>query len=226
MDAEHESSEQEQQSAQSGAPDAPNGGQGQQSQGGAQGDSEGQGDKPVRRAGESDEDWKARSRQWEDRAKQNKRQLDEVLAERDKLRETLDKLAKAIGGDEEEKEDPLTAAEKAAAERDAAKAEARLARVELAAERAARKAGADVDALLDSRSFLDKLSKLDPSDSDFLAEVEEVVKRTLADHPRLKAQSAPSRSATVDMSGGGMPKPSGPSSVEDFRKARRERTNR
>lgn len=151
------------------------------------------------------EDWKARSRQHEDRAKANRKAADAALAERDKLSSTLDALRKALDPDGSGKDDdPTTVAERAVAERDAVKADARLARVELAAERAARKAGADVDALLDSRAFLARLDRLDPTDDAFAEDVTAAVEATLKDNPRLKATpGAPTSSATVEQTGGG-----------------------
>lgn len=186
----------------------PQGGDQGQQQGkpGEQGQQEGKpnGDAPpVQKAGESDADWKARARRWEDQSKQNKAAADAALAERDGMAKILEQFRKALDPDGAgNSDDPQTVAEKAVAEREAAAAELRMLKTERAAEKAARKAGADVDGLLDSRSFLDKLAKLDPTESSFNDDVKEAVEDALKANPRLKAQTA-RPPANADMGGGG-----------------------
>lgn len=195
---------------------------------GAENGAQGQGDgkpqgEPTRKAGESDEDWKARSRTWETRSKENKTRADEATAERDRLAGVLDGLRKALDPDGSKDDDPSKIAEKAVTERDTLAAENRLLKVEKAAERAARKAGADVDSLLDSRSFLDRIAKLDPTDSAFADDVAAAVDATLKDNPRLKAQQAPASSPTGDMTGGGDKGNEGPKTIDERIAARRKR---
>ena len=61
--------------------------------------------------------------------------------------------------------------------------------VEFAAMRAALRpgVGADVDALMDSRSFLDKVHALDPSAANFATHVQTAIDDTLAANPRFRA---------------------------------------
>lgn len=66
---------------------------------------------------------------------------------------------------------------------------------------AALDAGADHQALLDSRSFLAKVKDLDPATSDFAAKVTAAVTKALEDNPKLKATQAAAASGT-DHSGG------------------------
>lgn len=150
--------------------------------------------RPDRQPAKGDDtDWKARSRQWESRAKANR----DAAAERDQLKATLDTLRKALDPDAQADDDPHKVAEKAVAERDARTAELRSLRLERAAERAGRKAGADVDALLDSRGFLTALGGLDPDSDDFDGELAAAVAKAVEHNPRLKAASqAPTKSVT------------------------------
>lgn len=152
---------------------------------------------------DDDADWKSRARQHEDTSKARKKDLDAALADRDKLSGVLDGLRKALDPDGDKSADPAELAKQATSERDQAKAEVRLARVELAAERAARKAGADVDALLDSRTFLTRLADLDPTDDGFAAAVETAVREAVKERPSLKSNTAPPRSGNADMTSGG-----------------------
>lgn len=148
----------------------------------------------------------------------------DALAERDKLAGVLDGLRKLIDPDSAKDADPAELVKTATTERDQARAEVKLLRVEKAATTAARKAGADVDALLDSRAFLDKLAELDPTSDRFAADVEQAVKQAIKDRPSLKATTAPTASASTDMTGGGdKDAGSGPQSIDDRIAARRKR---
>lgn len=91
----------------------------------------------------------------------------------------LDGVAVALGLKPKES-DPaaLTAAAQAAAE------EARQARVELAVHRAAKTAGADADALLDSRAFAQSIKDVDPGDADAVAAA---IAKAIKANPALKA---------------------------------------
>lgn len=162
------------------------------------------GNRPPGRPKDDDADWKARARQHEDASKARKKDLDAALAERDGLKGVLDSLRKALDPDGAGKDaDPAELAKVAAQERDQARAEVKLARVELAAERAARRAGADVDALLDSRGFLKRIADLDPTDDGFAAAVETAVRDAVKERPSLKSNTAPPRSGNADMTSGG-----------------------
>ncbi|MEU0236773.1 hypothetical protein ABZ234_03715 [Nocardiopsis sp. NPDC006198] len=115
----------------------------------------------------------------------------------------------------------LTAAQKAAADRDT---ELRALRVETAAAKAARKAGADVDSLLDSRTFAAKLGELDPSDDGFTAALDALVAKTVEDNPKYKATSPAPAASSGDFSGGSGDKPPTRNDFDDFRRARRARS--
>lgn len=170
------------------------------------------------------DDWKARARQHEDRAKAHKKAADEALAERDGLKTVLDNLRKALDPDSAQKDaDPAELAKQATQQAEQARAEVKLAKVELAAERSARRAGADVDALLDSRTFLAKLADLDPTDDGFAAAVDDAVKAALKERPSLKAATAPpAKSGNADMTGAGggsgATTKSGKSRIDEIRK--------
>lgn len=99
--------------------------------------------------------WKGHSRGWEAKAKAN---LDaaQQAAQRD---EQLAKVAQALGI-EGPKPDPEAIARQLAASQAEAAQRAR----ELAVLRAAQSAGADGDALLDSRAFLREIESIDPND--------------------------------------------------------------
>ncbi|GAA1454145.1 hypothetical protein [Nocardiopsis tropica] len=126
-------------------------------------------------------------------------------AAQEAIDELTGKLGRALGYVKDDQ--PPTAEEltkqltEAAKERDATQSELQQLRVERAAERAAREHGADVDVLLDSRSFATKLADLDPSATDFSDTVNALVEKAVADNPKFKvAQAAASSSA--DFSGG------------------------
>jgi hypothetical protein len=177
-------------------------------------------------AGDDGTDWKGRSRTWEDRAKQNKTAAEQAARERDEANATLAAVRKAFGLDGADEEDPKTAAEKAARERDEKDAELRTLRLERAAEKAGRKAGADVDALLDSRSFANAVAKLDPTDDGFDDDLAALVDKALDSNPRLKAEKPTPPPSTTDMTGGGeQGKAADPDDIDSIREARRKRRN-
>lgn len=166
-------------------------------------------------------DWKARARQHEDRAKKQKSAADLAATGQKAAEDKLAAVLKAAGLTPED-EDPTEAVRKATAERDTAVAEARAVKAERLAERLARKAGADVDALLDSRAVSKALGALDdPTDVDA---VQAVIDAVLKDNPRLKAPAAaPPSSPTGDMTGGGDKGSASPDDIDEIRKARRTR---
>lgn len=123
----------------------------------------------------------------------------------------LDAIAQALGLKDADKPpsvddltEQLTAAQQQAQERESA---LRQLTVERAAERAAREHGADVDTLLDSRTFASKLADLDPAADDFAATVSDLVKQTVDSNPKYKAGQAPA-SSSGDFSGGPGERPS------------------
>lgn len=121
------------------------------------------------------DDWKGHARTWETRHK-----APEVAAGADALAK-LTKLQELLGGTAAP--DPEQIARELADTRATAQQRA----VEVAVLRAAQAAGADGDALLDSRGFLDKVSKLDPNDP---AAIKAAVTDAMTANPRLAATPA------------------------------------
>lgn len=126
-------------------------------------------------------------------------------AAQEAVSELTEKLGRALGyvkDDQPPTADELTKQLTAAAqERDATQAELRQLRVERAAEKAARAHGADVDTLLDSRSFATKLADLDPTADDFATSVSDLVKTTVDSNPKYRAAQA-AASSSADFSSG------------------------
>lgn len=124
-----------------------------------------------------------------------------------KQQEMLDGIAKALGLKGEEQADPAKL-QASIAEKDtaltAAQATIATQTIELAAWRSAGKAGADTSALLDSRSFVDAASKLDPEADDFQTKLDAAIKKAVEDNPKLRAAQAAGR--------GGSEFPGGPGS--------------
>ncbi|MFJ6707021.1 MULTISPECIES: hypothetical protein [unclassified Streptomyces] len=114
---------------------------------------------------------------------------DEAAAERDQLRAALDAVNKALNpeGDEGEQDPAKLAA--AVAERDKQlgdlSAQLRTAQVELAAYKAAGKEGARPDRLLNSRSFVDAVAKLDPAGDKFGEQLLAAIKTAVDADPDL-----------------------------------------
>lgn len=144
-----------------------------------------------------------------------------------------DEVAQSIGkalGLVEDEPDPVAAAAAAAeavatasAEIAASRGEARLARVESAVLRAAPSPSIG-DALLDSRTFAEKVAALDPTADDFHALVAQEVADAIEKNPTRFATQAP---APAPASTGGSPitgAPASPSaSADGFRKSYRDR---
>ncbi|MFE5777085.1 hypothetical protein [Brachybacterium sp. NPDC056505] len=108
-------------------------------------------------------------------------------------------ILKAAGIEtDDDTEDPVKAAEADRQAREKAEQDARTARVELAVYRAAPAANGDAAALLDSRSFLDRITDLDPSDQDAITGA---IRDAIKDAPRLAATQAAARSG-ADFTGG------------------------
>lgn len=170
------------------------------------------------------DDWKSRSRTWETRAKANKEAADKATAEAAAATDLLSKVRQAFGLESDgENDDPKTVAERAqaaAAEKDA---ELRTLRIERAAERAARKAEVDPDALLDSRSFATAVAKLDPADAAFNDDLAELIKKTAESNPHIKIAKEKAGPSSTDMSDGGEGGGTGRQTIDDMRKAHRDR---
>lgn len=104
--------------------------------------------------------------------------------------ERLEAVLKAAGLTPDGKTDPAEQLKAAAVERDKAVAKARQTALELAVYRTAGKAGADADALLDSRGFLSAVDDLDPDDKDFADKVTTAIKDAIKTNPKLAAPTA------------------------------------
>lgn len=94
--------------------------------------------------------------------------------------------------------DPAEAAKQAAAERDAAAQTAKEASLHLAVYKAAHKAGADADALLDSNSFRSTIGEVDPADA---AAVQTAIENAVKTNPKFKLAQTASASGS-DFNGG------------------------
>lgn len=158
-------------------------------------------------------DWKAKARQWEDRAKENKKALDKAAQDQATTKKTLDAIAVALGLKKGEEVDPQKLADQLTAERDKAAKDAQDARVELTVFRAADTHKADAGALLDSREFMRDVAELDPSAKDFNAELAALIKQRVKDNPTRYGrpeQGPPKKSGPAGMTGGqGAPARSG-----------------
>ena len=145
--------------------------------------------------------------------------------------ELAQQIGKAIGlvKDDSEAKPPtaeeltaqLTAAQATASDREQALLDLQR---ESAATKAARKVGADVDSLLDSRTFAGKLGELDPSDEGFAAALDALVAKAVEDNPKYKATGPAPAASSGDFSGGSGDKPPTRTGIDDFRKARKARS--
>jgi len=99
--------------------------------------------------------------------------------------EAMKSLAKAFGIDVGDDKPPDPAELQTQIEQ--SQRDAQQARVELAAYKAAGKHDADADALLDSRSFLAKVAKVDPAADDFDEQIDAAVRDSIESNPKLKA---------------------------------------
>ncbi|GAA4059793.1 hypothetical protein [Actinomadura miaoliensis] len=115
-------------------------------------------------------------------------------------------IGKALGlvKDGDKAPDPAQLAQELAASQD----EGRQARVELAVYKAAAKAGADPEALLDSRAFLAQIKDVDPGDA---KKISDLIKKAVESNPKVRAVQAPPASGAPM---GGQPPTSKPKSLE------------
>lgn len=131
------------------------------------------------------DEFKSLRKEAADRRGENRQQQEQHAA-------AIKQLAKAFGIDVGDEETPdVEALTAQIAERDSRLAEAtataqRL-QVELAAFKAASRNGANPDALLDSRTFVEAAHKLDPSKDSFGADLDAAIKSALEANPNLKA---------------------------------------
>lgn len=119
------------------------------------------------------------------------------------LEAALTAVRKVLDPNAAPEDDPRKTAENAIAREKAKDAELRALKVEQLAERAARKAGADVDLLMDSRGFEAALRKLDPDTTTFTDDLNSLVEASVKANPRLKATA--SRSVTDNNGGTSQP---------------------
>ncbi|MBG0560720.1 hypothetical protein [Actinoplanes aureus] len=119
----------------------------------------------------------AAARESERKAKEARKASDDRLAA----------VLKAAGLTADGKTDPAEQLKAAAAERDKATAKARETAIELAVYKSAGKAGADPDAILDSRGFLNSVAELDPDAADFRDKVTAAIKDAVKANPKLAA---------------------------------------
>lgn len=123
-----------------------------------------------------------------------------------KQQEMLDGIAKALGLKADEAPDPaklqasIAEKDKGLIDRDTT---IRTQAIELATWRAASKpaVGADTSSLLDSRSFVETVSKLDPAADDFQTKLDAAIKKAVEDNPKLRATQAAARGG-AEFSGG------------------------
>lgn len=97
--------------------------------------------------------------------------------------------------------------------------------IELAVFKGASRHSADPTALTDSRAFMTKLGKLDPSADDFTKKVNEAIKQAVTDNPKLKAAGQAPASSSGDFTGG-TGEPDHNSTGSDIDKIRAERRKR
>lgn len=115
--------------------------------------------------------------------------LKEKFTNQDKV---LRALAEKAGIDVDGKPDP----DKLLADISSRDEQLKQTRIENAVLKVASKHGADLDALLDSRTFLSELAELDPADKTFQANVEKAIKSAVEKNPRLKAQQGQTTTQT------------------------------
>lgn len=105
--------------------------------------------------------------------------------------------------------------------------ELRQSRVELALYRTAGPAGADAEALLDSRRFMAQVDKLDPASDTFSADLASAIKAAVEADPKLATATGPvpERSGGEITGGSGERHTTNPNdfSIEEHRKERRKR---
>ena len=192
-------------SGESGSGETQESGQGAEASGG-EGSEQG-GQQSGKESGESgstpeDKDWKSHAREWEKRAKENKAAAEKgekAIAELEKLRKAnLSDQEKAV--EEAEERGRTAAAEDASKEITARDTKIKELSAQLAVYGQAEKHGAKVSALLNSRSFYNALTELDPDAKGFGDKLDGLIKAELKANPAIAVQSAGKSGG--DLSGG------------------------
>ncbi|MFI6266151.1 hypothetical protein [Micromonospora sp. NPDC051006] len=134
------------------------------------------------------------AREGEAKARTNAKAQAATEAAEQARQELAQKIGKAIGlvkdGDAEQA-DPAQLTQQLTQMADSNKALA----VELAIWKGAKPAGANPQSLTDSRSFMDRVHKLDPTADDFPAKLRDAMKKAIDDNPQYReAGQAPARS--------------------------------
>lgn len=140
-------------------------------------------------------------------AAQHRRKAGDAETERNRI---LTDLGKALGLSKDEAPDPEALAQDLAS-RDS---DLRAARAELAVLKAAGTAGADANALLDSRGFMAAIEGIDPAADDYAKRVAEKITKYVDENPRFKAQAAVPPRGGAPMTDGGKETP--PDDMDEF----------
>jgi len=180
---------------------------------------------PAKKAGTEDAGAELARLRKENKALRGENAKGRVEAKDQAAKEARDSLAKELAKfldpDRDEKEappDPERLMAQITEERNAHRGTA----TELAIYKGAAKYGADAGELADSRSFMAKLAKLDPSDEEFAKKVGAAIKQAVADNPKLKAAAPPPDRTSSDFNGGGGSS-SDPDDIDTIRAERRKR---
>lgn len=135
--------------------------------------------------------------------------------------EIVQELGKALGLIKEDDKTPPDPA-KLTAQIESAQAAHRETAIELAVFKGASKHNADPGSLTDSRAFMAKLGKLDPSEDGFAKKVSEAIKAAVADNPKLKTGPGTPARTGGDFNGS-TGETGGADSIDEIRAARRKR---
>lgn len=205
---------------------------GQEPQGGGQ-EPEPGGQPQEPQAGQLEQDARTAIQQLKDAGQEIPQALEKAVSElsdarkeaasyrngRNELRQEFENLktemAKALGVDTGDNPPDPQQLQQTVADRDA-KLQSKT--VELAAYKSASKHDADADALLDSRSFLDQASQLDPDADDFQEKLDAAIKASVEANPKLKA--APGGGQNGPRQG---PQPQGSEGPKDLKSALAEK---
>ena len=144
--------------------------------------------------GGSSDDVEALKKEISKLRKENAKRRTDTKAANQGKQETEDKLkavAKVLGLNGEEEVDVDALKEQLG---DTA-SQLKTLKIENALSRAARKHGADPEALADSRSFMKKAGDLDPDDDSFASDLESLVESAVKNNPKLKTGSKPGKSS-------------------------------
>ncbi|MFT4125086.1 MAG: hypothetical protein QM662_02495 [Gordonia sp. (in: high G+C Gram-positive bacteria)] len=141
---------------------------------------------PTSGDGGDDTDWKAEARKHEGRSKANKTKAEQAEAKAAAAESRLQAVLKAAGIEDAEV-DPDKLAKDLASERSSKTALA----VENAVLRLAGRHGANAESLVDSRSFMEQVSKLDPAGDDFSTQLSDAIKAKVEQNPSFRTAAGP-----------------------------------